>query len=68
MTELVLPEVDAYSACWLEACLVCGASGDTAKMLFCMDCGEVGRAEEHSLSDTPTRVQPASKPASLPAG
>ena len=40
VTEVVCTDQEAYYTSWLESCLVCGASGDPAKFLYCMECGE----------------------------
>jgi len=38
--ELRLTLLDAFYSSWMECCFVCGSSGATDTMLFCVDCGE----------------------------
>jgi len=38
--EIKLKSADAYYSCWMDSCFVCGSSGASDTMLFCVDCGE----------------------------
>lgn len=38
--EVKLKSVDAYYGSWMDSCFVCGSSGASDTMLFCVDCGE----------------------------
>jgi F/Y-rich N-terminus/PHD-like zinc-binding domain/PHD-finger len=55
--EISLKTFDAFFCSWMEACFICGSSGASDTLLFCVDCGEAfhsfcANAPVHSMTES----------------